>query len=95
MKSHLLNGNTLATIASLGLTKRNEAGKTELDLKGNYQLSKSQLRKIEEGKSPSLVESIANYGTRKKPVLAIMKDGSKKPMALKNALKKNLDFTTA
>ena len=34
------------------------------------------------------------FGTRKKPVLAIMKDGSKKPMALKNALKKNLDFTT-
>ena len=34
------------------------------------------------------------FGKRKKPVLAIMKDGSKKPIALKNALKKNLDFTT-
>lgn len=34
------------------------------------------------------------FGKRKKPVLAITKDGSKKLMALKNALKKNLDFTT-
>ena len=35
-----------------------------------------------------------HFGKRKKPVLAITKDGSKKLMALKNALKKNLDFTT-
>ena len=34
------------------------------------------------------------FGKRKKPVLVITKDGSKKLMALKNALKKNLDFTT-
>lgn len=33
------------------------------------------------------------FGRRKMPVTAILKDGSKKRMALKNALKKKLDFT--
>ena len=87
-------GNTLATLASLGLTTRNENGKSVLNLKGNYELSRSQLAKINAGKAHTPIQTVQNYGTRKKPVLAIMKDGSKKLMTLKNALKKNLDFTT-
>ena len=33
-----------------------------------------------------------HFGKRKSIVVAILKDGTEKPMALKNALKKNLDF---
>ena len=93
MKNYLY-GTTLLSLAALGLTARNAQGKTFLKTTRDYELSKTQIEKIEKGKAPSIGKSSPYFGKRKKPVLAITKDGSKKLMALKNALKKNLDFTT-
>ena len=93
MKNYLA-GATLLSVAALGITARNTQGKTFLKTTRDYELSKTQIEKIEKGKAPSIGKSSPHFGKRKKPVLAITKDGSKKLMALKNALKKNLDFTT-
>lgn len=56
--------------------------------------NKGPERKITSLKGWRISEPSPYFGKRKKPVLAILKDGSKKLMALKNASKKNLDFTT-